>query len=195
MEIFKQDKKNKQNVEIGTDFFDSYPWSCYFEGYREAATSLSKLVIEKLDSGEFVNRNIYIPIFYLYRHFLELAFKEICINCDRQLKTNNNYNYHDLKTLFQNFKDKVERIYKEPYLKNRLMGKPFSDNELKEIEDIVNQFDNFDKGSYSFRYPSTKGGDPVWPKSIKVDFRKFTDNIKRIEIVLSKISVDTMIKN
>ncbi len=192
MNLFSSDKENSKTYEIGTEFFNDSPWGCYLEGYREAFELISKQILDKIKSSQFFNRNIFLPIFYLFRHFLELIFKEICMNCDKQLGEVNKYNNHDLKRLFENFKAKAQKVYEEPYKSNQHNDSPFNDFELSQIEHVVNQFHTFDKGSYTFRYPSDLKGHPVWPSSEKVDFLDFYRRMKDIESILIRISYDTM---
>lgn len=145
-DIFSPDKDYKSNVvwgwwlPTGRDSF-----LLYAEGYLEAA----KRLIEPLAKGEQCNDMVAFPIFFLFRHYIELTLKaciitkrkikEIMEGLDTQkLKCNHDLNglLSELKSLFS---PKEEFLSESIQEKIRLIGK-------------------FDTKSQRFRYPFDTDG-------------------------------------
>ena len=108
-------------------------------GFKEAGDNLAQQVIKRRAAPDVL---VY-PILFLYRHYLELALKQIIIEGNIFLENDPQFaNRHFLNELWLLAKD--------------VLGKIFDDlkmDDLKAVEFQINQFDEMDKFSRSFRYP------------------------------------------
>jgi hypothetical protein len=139
----------------------------YIRGYKEAADNLVELAIK---SNRISILDTYVfPIIFLYRQFLELAMKDIYLNYSEhsmqdKIKTIGKVN-HDLVKIWEKIK---------PLIQDGCNTEDDNDT-IKIVEDYINQFHNFDKSSFKFRYPIDKKLNPV------LDGEKFIDllNLKQ----------------
>lgn len=110
------------------------------EGYRQAADILVNHVI---NNGTDQDTLVY-PIVFLYRHNLELSFKEIIREGWLLLNEGQDFRkLHDLQILWHEVKNVIKKLW------------PDAEETEEEgiIEHIVNEFKRNDQYSASFRYP------------------------------------------
>ena len=121
-----------------------YEFYGYMKGYKESADSLIVSAINSQDISK-IDTVIY-PVCFLYRQYLELAMKNIYLffsEDTREIKINTlKQVLHDLMKIWNKIK---------PYLKKDATENEL--NDIKVVEQYIQQFHKFDKSSYTFRYP------------------------------------------
>lgn len=138
-------------------------WSIYAQGYRRAADALVDLV-----EGEPPDDVLLLPIVFLYRHFVELTLKDICLKLvslchvafdPKQITT------HKLVPLWEFLKAHMNCIRDEMQDKEIV---PALDKLLGELSDL-------DPDSMHFRYAVDKNFDNVvLPRSLSMETLKST---------------------
>uniref|UniRef100_A0A832G055 HEPN domain-containing protein n=1 Tax=Ignavibacterium album TaxID=591197 RepID=A0A832G055_9BACT len=113
----------------------------FSEGYKTAATILAK---QTEDCYFYANLTIY-PLFFLNRQFLELRLKELIIGLNFILTQERSFpNGHDLKQLWDKYRNLVSELNDSNVPKPKL---------LNNVEKLIDEFNNIDPKSMSFRYP------------------------------------------
>ncbi|MFA5746799.1 MAG: hypothetical protein WC926_01855 [Candidatus Paceibacterota bacterium] len=142
------------------------------EGYKEAADVLVHQVIEQKLT---IDKLIY-PIVFLYRHYLEIRFKEIIKNGNSYLDNPVDNWGHGLTDLW----NKVRHIV-------RIRWPETTDEDLQAICDCVNEFKEIDPKSTSFRYAkfSTIEGESL----SYINIRNLHDQMEKVEEILEGISM------
>ena len=147
--LFEGIKFDSSNADIGW-MHNKSPF--YNDGYKTAARELST-DYEKRDVRE--KDTLVFPIIFLYRQYIELTLKDLIREIDLKLKferTDRILSHHALLPLW----DEALKQYKEHIKVNNisLVFTPPLANERK----IVNQLNQIDEGSFSFRYATDKLG-------------------------------------
>ena len=132
-------------------------WGKYAQGYKKAVIILIEKYKRSTDPTLY--KLLAFPIFFLYRHFIELLLKEIIISfIDLKNQKNKVPTTHNLSKLWK----EVNPIIKELFfnldgylLKNRTN---LTLNEIDHLEKTIMKLNLFDKESYSYRYPIDKNG-------------------------------------
>ena len=145
-------------------------WGLHSIGYKEAADILVKQVTEK---QRYQDALIY-PIVFLYRQYLQLAIKDL-IRCGNKLldicetfpKT------HNINQLWNACSKLLSRI-----------SPGDSENEIKEISRLLEQFCKVDPTSEAFRYPEDKNGNPSLPGIKHINIRNMSEVINKISVIL-----------
>lgn len=144
-DVFKPQSRNwHRNALVGSYFSDDL--GLYVDGFYRAAN----ILVDSLDKGEPSNILVY-PVCFLYRHFIEIALKEIisrCLRLDRSGLTRNLRRLlggHDLGRLL----NKADKLVKNSFPTS------FSD----EVKNTILEIYNIDPGSDFFRYHASKNGD------------------------------------
>jgi len=165
--------KNIMNYEIGGNFFDKFDWGCYMEAYKETA----KILLDDLSEDQTKNnRNKILPTMFLVRHFLELSFKEILSHENYINKNEIPPNEHNLKKLWEMVKPLNKKFIKKT-----------CEIEFKAIEMLVDFFEQYDKQSFSFRYPKDNQYRSIFLKDIQIPLGKIKSYFDIAEKCLSKI--------
>ncbi|MCJ7492585.1 MAG: hypothetical protein MUP15_10635, partial [Dehalococcoidia bacterium] len=138
----------KQNARLG--YLDiEMCWDAYAEGFKTAA---DQLVQDLLDNRVWPIDVLLYPVAFLYRQYLELRLKELIVVSGRLLGLSREVPiHHDLMSLWKDVRPRLEQIW---FSRSNKM-----DNDA--IEDGLHQFCDADPGSYSFRYPVDRHGNPV----------------------------------
>ena len=169
------------NMNIGrlTD-----PWGCYYEGYCEL---LERVRQDLPVDGRRVNRNILFPMLFIFRHILELGFKDILAHVGRIPGEHQVLFDHDLQVL-------RKRAEKE------LNGLAEFWNE--EMRDCWRQicmssefFEKHDPDSYAFRYPATKKRLASLPSDLPIDFDDVLDSFHAARRAFIRITPKLMIND
>ena len=134
----------------------------FAEGYKSSADLLVKNALESKNI-KILDTFIF-PIMFLYRQYLELELKWIII---RFLEENACTKKKILKDISHNL-IKAWRIAK-PIMLEYTEKKEKDD--VKIVEEYINQFHRMDKGSFSFRYPIMKNLDRIFNKEKKVNLK------------------------
>jgi len=154
--LFARSVSQRNEVIIGGEDKD---WYSYCTGYWRAADALVRYLIQ----DDLSTRRDYsthwesvgYSILFLYRHYLELRLKQLFITCGGDLKTVSRE--HSLLRLWEVFFKRYEGFCKE----YNLDSEEPSEESLKDIETvgkIIAQFNDIDKSSQIFRYPTDRGG-------------------------------------
>ncbi|MCG3149698.1 MAG: hypothetical protein PCFJNLEI_03163 [Verrucomicrobiae bacterium] len=112
----------------------------YATAYKEAADRVVACAIRK--TIQYPDLDVF-PAGYLYRHYLELALKEIICDVRRcTLKAAGISNEHNLSRLWRDARSALEDIWPGKYLE-----------ELSIVEGCIMRFHKEDTSSQGFRYP------------------------------------------
>lgn len=127
-------------------------------GYKDGADYLA--LSQKDHSGD-CNDSLLYPIFFCYRHSVELFLKAIICNLfipfdrsmsEREIKElRKNIDGHGLIRLFEAIRERMAE--------KCLMG--IFQDKLMSCEPYLKAFDDFDRTSFEMRYPSNKALEPV----------------------------------
>ncbi|MDX1959648.1 MAG: hypothetical protein SFU98_13820 [Leptospiraceae bacterium] len=181
---------DKNNLEIGFSRKPKNIFGIYAKGYWNSASKLSKSLLRKVRFHEY---EAY-PIFFLYRHSLELYLKSIIYKTDILLYLNEPdkvnlelLNMHDLNIL----STKANNILKEIF---------YEDLEIMKLsEEIIQtskEFSDIDPYSFSFRYPIDTKGKSISRKHMNLKSTNIHMNklLKKIDIIDFGIDIQTDIE-
>ena len=180
--LFEGIKFDSSNADIGW-MHNKSPF--YNDGYKTAARELST-DYEKRDVRE--KDTLVFPIIFLYRQYIELTLKDLIREIDLKLKferTDRILSHHALLPLW----DEALKQYKEHIKVNNisLVFTPPLANERK----IVNQLNQIDEGSFSFRYATDKLGNESLNNIDYISVNNFKSQIELVVIYLEKMT-DTL---
>ncbi|EGR0291316.1 hypothetical protein FMH10_15725 [Vibrio parahaemolyticus] len=147
--LFEGIKKDRTNADIGW-MLNKAPF--YNEGYKTAARELTVNYCDRLTNEK---DTLVFPIVFLYRQYLELTLKDIIRELDRKLGYNRNdkiLSQHKLLPLWDTAIKQYDALIKRDNI--TLVFTPKLTKERK----IVNQFNQIDGDSFSFRYATDKKG-------------------------------------
>jgi hypothetical protein len=162
----------KNNARIFSS--DYYRTEFYIEGYKKAADNL---VAHVISTGGDQDTLIY-PIAFLYRHYLELLFKNIIENGYKLLNSKKGYaKNHSLDSLWNNTKNIINEIWKEE-----------DNSHEEEIEHFIAEFIQIDKTSQAFRYPKDQKGNEHLTQVELINIRHLSVCINSISEHLEGIS-------
>lgn len=160
------------------NFSPDVPWFAYAAGYKEAADRLVAGIAEGMHGQDM----LVFPIFFLYRHYLEVSIKEQIKECQLLLDLapppnprNKNQRIkaalgHDLEGLWAYLKELLPGVY--PGL---------SDAVLSEIDRVVQAFHHHDGGGDAARYPLDLDGKRTLSGLREINLRKLADDMARAE--------------
>ncbi len=145
----------------------------YSSGYIQACNKL----LEDVESRMFNADSLFYPIFFLFRHYLEVTFKEILDIGPKYNKSSYNPERygHDLNKLWRDAKECLRSF--QPDL--------CTDDELEIMEKNIKKLHKKDPKATASRYPFEKGtnmksfGDKN-KKTTQVDLKQFKKSIKEI---------------
>jgi len=174
------------------------------EGYLNAANDLVSLVIERGKIGDVAILDTYIfPIFFLYRHTIELCLKlkDIYYRCYRLIPKGE----HDLSILWKEVKEKVIEKAKGITSSEKLRS-VFNMINIEEIEEMILELDDVDKKGDVFRYLIDKNDNLYFTSQEFIDYINLKENINYlyetldyiynvIEKCLDKYSIRNLISN
>jgi hypothetical protein len=138
-------------------------------GYREAGQTLAS---NMANSHGYADYDGY-PILFLYRHALELYLKAIVYHgaellgliSEEHVDTNRLFERHELTRLLPS----IGAIFQQ-------MNWDFDGSGLESYEDFaafVQDLDTIDPGSYAFRYPVNRQGEPLLPVHFVINVVEF----------------------
>ena len=116
------------------------------EGYKKAAD----LMVEAAAADRLARNTLVFPIVFNYRQFLELSLKYQLATFGPEVGVDPNWTSHDLAKLWAEFLAMLDNFDTEdPDEVDPVVGK------------IILEFAKIDPGSYSYRYPVDRKGNPV----------------------------------
>lgn len=116
------------------------------EGYKKAGDLM--VVAAERESAQ--RHCLVFPILFNYRHFLELSLKYQLATYGPTVGIEPNWNCHRLEVLWSAFIEMLDRF-----------GSDDPDEVDPVVGEIILEFAKIDPGSYSYRYPVNKKGEPV----------------------------------
>lgn len=116
------------------------------KGYKEAAD----VMVERSASDRPMRDMLVFPIIFNYRQFLELALKYQLAAFGPEVGIAPNWKTHDLAVLWGEFLEMLGRY-----------GTEDPDEADPVVGEIILEFAKIDPGSYSYRYPVDRKGNPV----------------------------------
>ena len=136
-------------------------WYPYVLGYKEAADRIIINVIENSDDVLF--DTIVYPVMFLYRHYLEIMFKELLeefrsLHSKEYSTDKDPIGKHNLTNIWQELRQIIEAAWGQ-------------EENLSFFEDVGNRVDEFhkiDEKSMAFRYPFDRKNAPFFPVEEKV---------------------------
>lgn len=132
------------NANIADDAFTRLV--LMMDGYKEAAD----LMVDRAASDRPIRDMLVCPIIFNYRQFLELCLKYQLAAYGPGVGINPNWKTHDLAVLWGKFLEMLERY-----------GTEDPDEADPIVGEIILEFAKIDPGSYSYRYPVDREGNPV----------------------------------
>ncbi|GEP93495.1 hypothetical protein SAMN05660909_05394 [Chitinophaga terrae (ex Kim and Jung 2007)] len=119
------------------------------EGYQSASIILLNEIIENHNEDWMKIDSLIYPILFSFRHYLEIVIKDTLRN--HKLISGDTYSDeigfppdHDLFKLWERLK---------PYLDKTYEHSDTHPAQMTVLEKLITEFNDVDKGSYSFRYP------------------------------------------
>lgn len=160
--------------DIETQFYG------YVRGYKEAADATIRQALEKGDSATL--DTFVFPTCFLYRQYLELAFKDIYLS---NSKENRQAKIETLKTCQHNLLKIWAKV--KPLI---IADFPNDDRSvLSAVEDYIKQFAKADAGSFAFRYPITKDLELINQQEKFINLVNLAERMNELEHFLSSVSM------
>ena len=160
--------------------YTATPEYAYNEGYRVAARSLAKQVLET-----YCDQDILVfPIVYLYRHHLELILKRLTFLGSSILEREltdveiRHLEKHRLDLLWNNFRPILNSVCKEAGWKAP------SPEDIEGVNSYIRQLTEVDPESQSFRYAVSKKGVPSVPHLKHINIRVFAVGMESLSAFL-----------
>lgn len=184
--LFEQDTAdwfNDIEVLAGKKHHADDLWSIYAAGYKEAANLICEQIINKRVLKKYAM--IY-PIIYLYRHYLELQFKNIISLTTKALSLSSmlDNSYVETKSFSKNHN--LLELYSVCFDKLKIfavkIGDPAILNEEEdflELKEIIQEFEEYDKSSQSFRYPIDRKNNSNLQKISTINIKNVYDIINK----------------
>lgn len=152
------------------------------EGYREASFVLIEELLNNHNQDWLKIDSFIYPVIFNFRHYLEIIIKDTL----RYYRLINNEvlndqigfkNTHSLKTLWSELKPYLEQTYSaEVNLKDDLLA----------VEQLIDEIEEKDKGSFSFRYPYE--GSKKIETPVQFTLPSMTIEIENLKLVMKKLS-------
>jgi len=156
-------------VQIGADV----DWQTYVSAYKMAADMLG----QRTHEGRQINWLIF-PIWYLYRHHLELNLKSLIWDGDALARApQRSILEHKLMPLWEYC---LEQILK--------WQKPFPKEQLDAVAATLQQFDEIDPDSQAARYATTTKGAPSGLLGKEINVKSFVEATQKTLTFLSAVS-------
>ncbi len=155
----------------------------YICGYKEAADILVNKVIESSSDQDIL---VY-PIAFLYRQYIELQLKSIIKDSRHVLKDGKGFpEHHKIKALWDEANRLMKRIISDL---DKTADEYITINDLKLIDNIINDFVEIDPVSFSFRYPKDKNGKTNLDGLTHINLRKLGQQIGSLAEQLDKFDL------
>lgn len=170
--------KDKTNSDIGW-MNNKSPF--YNEGYKSAARELTNGYANRPVNEKDV---LVFPIVFLYRQYIELTLKDLIRDLDNKLsytRTDKILAQHKLLPLW----DAAIKQY-DSHIKSEKISLVFTSTPNKE-RIIVNEFNQIDEDSFSFRYASDKQGNETLKELRYISLTNFKIQIELVVTYIEKM--------
>ena len=172
-------------AEARLDAYGDYgEWYPYVLGYKEAADRIINNVIENSDDVLF--DTLVYPVMFLYRHYLEIMFKEL-LGEFRSLRLDTNQhnendntnkdpmNAHILKDIWEELRQIIEAVW----------GEEEDLSFFVDVEHRIDEFHKIDEKSMAFRYPFDKNNSAYFKGEEKI----LRSNLIQVKDIIDAITI------
>ena len=137
------------------------------EGYKLAAD----LLVEQAEAESWRRRKLVYPIVFCYRHYLELTLKAMLEEYGSMGDVTSNWSHHKIEDLWRNFQTLLQS----------LGGEDTEEDGTEAVEQCIAEFAKIDPFSETFRYPTTRKGQPFDVGCERIDLLRLRDTMQKIE--------------
>lgn len=162
--LFAQSDQQRENADLNLFGFGR-TWRMT-SGYKMAAD----FMVERACADYHEKDLLVFPIIFNYRHYVELALKSLIAEYGPTVGVEANWKSHDLLVLWQTLKQVFE-----------LYNVDDPDGTDAVVEQMITEFAKVDPGSFSFRYPRDRSGNPISLAHDAVDLTILADTMKALE--------------
>ena len=143
----------------------------YIVGYKEAGDSLVNSVADRSGTAD----SLIFPIVFLYRHYIELRLKSLLQDGHRLLdKAHKQKPGHQLSRLWLEVRNILVDLWPD---RNK--------DDLAAFDSLINQFEQIDPRSTTFRYPKDfKGNNSLKVDSPRVNLRNLKEVVGAMATIL-----------
>ena len=147
------------------------PTELYIVGYKEAGDSL----VNSVADGSGTADSLIFPIVFLYRHYIELRLKSLLHDGRRLLDIEHKQkSEHQLSKLWPKVRDILVELWPDG-----------SKSDLAAFDRLINQFEQVDPRSTTFRYPKDfNGNNSLQMDSPRVNLRNLKEVVGAMAIIL-----------
>ena len=119
---------------------------------KKAFKASADLLVNQSEQDAHERRNFVWPIVFCYRHYIELALKDMINEYGAQVvpEIKPDWKSHSLQELWNSYKIIVESTFSEININDI--------REVAAVETCILELDNIDARSFTFRYPTDKNG-------------------------------------
>ena len=139
-------------------------------GYKEGADLMVDGALN--DDNSSIDSLAY-PIIFCYRHYIELSLKQLINLYGKDVSDQKIWNTHSLSRLWKMVKNVINEY-----------GIEGIDDSTSVVSNIIDNFENLDRGSFSFRYPVHKNGNPIELKQEVFDLENLADVMNGFEVYI-----------
>jgi hypothetical protein len=143
----------------------------YAQAYKEAADRVVEAIEASRQSGDLL---VY-PVFFLYRHSIELSLKAlIATGRTLQREVSGYPKHHHIDQLWAECQKILEQAFPEA-----------DEADTDTVEHCIREAASLDPSGEHARYPKTKSGQDSLPVATQLDMRNVRDVMRRMEGFLS----------
>lgn len=135
------------------------------DGYEQAAS----ILIDKASCTRFMNDSLIYPIIFLYRHMIELSLKELIETFGGRVNITPELKGHNLAKLWQKYQEMCKALEVDD-----------TDEASPHMSKIINEFNEVDPTSTSFRYHVDNKGNVLDLKHREIDLVRLRDVMKGV---------------
>lgn len=153
------------------------------EGYRQAAEVLVRRFLDDPDGTASERDSLVLPILFLFRHYLEIRFKDIIVYGQVLSGQSAQWRHgHDLQVLWEEARQLCEAVYGASVLE-----------QLAGVGEFVVEISQLDPDSTSFRYPRDAKGWPLF-EHLVIGLRGLHSTIISVGDCLDSVSMDMSVR-
>lgn len=191
---FCKDGNYRHNANL---YCGVYGWHAYPSGYFECANLIANnllfedFISEKYTCSSNKDTNVF-PMFFLYRHYIELSLKSALKRINKLLENECNYKNdisHDIESLFTKFINSYDLFLKDKSigLKDHKESKELL-LDFRKQQNIFKDINDLDKGSISVRYPIDRDNNYFFSNDGFLNIKKLFDKMQEIHELFEKLS-------
>ncbi len=148
------------------------PINNYIFGYKKLADLSAELLFS--NEGVHYDDTLRIPVLFLYRHYIELRLKNLYnqfVSCHPEATSINLdvLQCHDIQKIWEN----LLKLFDELLIERE----DAISNLFEDINNVIEQFNRYDKHSQTFRYDIDKKGNEHRVLSFTIDYEMLSESI------------------